>query len=112
MSPIDAVNSNGSNYACLIDSLPAAQDASDRCELLSVLSEWAKGRSHVEHLVQIDRGAQKEEAMFVFQVFVIIWCVINNYPARLLKKFTVYDFVNFVKKGNGQYVCDVTDGNK
>ena len=50
--------------------------------------------------------------MLVFQSLVIIWCVINNYPARLLKKFTVYGFVNFVKKGNCQNVCAVTDGNK
>ena len=112
MSPIDKVNSNGRNYASPLDSLPAAQDARDRCELLSVMSKWAEGRSHVVHPVQIGRVPQKEEAMLVFQSVVIIWCVINNYPARLLKKFTVYGFVNFVKKGNGQYVCAVTDGNK
>ena len=76
------------------------------------MSKCAEGRSHVEHLVQNDRVPQKEEAMLVFQSLVITWCVINNYPARLLKKFTVYDFVNFVKKGNSPYVCDVTDGNK
>ena len=107
MSPIDAVNSNGSNYASPLELQPAAQDASDCCELLSVMSKWAEGRSHVEHLVETDRVPQNEEAMLVFQSLVIIWCVINNYPARLLKKFTVYDFVNFVKTGNGQYVCAV-----
>ena len=77
-----------------------------------VMSKWAEGRSHVAHLVETDRDPQKEEAMLVFQSLVIIWCAINNYPARLLKKFTLYDFVNFVKKGNGHYVCAVTDGNK
>ena len=112
MSPIDAVNSNGSNYDSPLELQPAAQDANGRGELLSVMSKWAEGRSHVEHLVETDRVPQKEGAMLVFQSLVIIWCVINNYPARLLKKFTVYDFVNFVKKGNGQYVCAVTDGNK
>ena len=113
MSPIYAVNSNGSNYACPLELQPAAQDASDRGELLYVMSKWAERRSHVEHLLETDRVPQKEEAMLVFQSLVIIWCVINNYPARLLKKFTLlYEFVNFVKKGNGQYVCAVTDGNK
>ena len=76
------------------------------------MSKWAEGRSHVELIVENDRVPQKDEAMLVFQSLVIIWCVINNYPAQLLKKFTECDFVNFVKKGNGQYVCAVTDGNK
>ena len=112
LSPIDAVNSNGSNYASPLELQPAVQDVSDRGELLSVMSKWGEGCSHVEHLVETNRVLQKEEAALVFQSLVIIWCVINKYPARLHKKFTVYDFVKFVKKGNCQYVCVVTDGNK
>ena len=115
LSPIDVppvVNSNGSNYASPLEDLPAARGTSNRGEMLSFVSKWAEGRSHVEYLMKIDRIPQKEEAVLVFQSLVIIWCVINNYPGRLLKKFTVYDFVNFVKKANGQYVCAVTDGHK
>ena len=111
-APIDAVNSNGSNYAFPLTSLQAAQDASDRGELLSFMSNRAEGRSHVKNLVQIDRAPQKEETMLVFQSLVIIWCVINNCPTRLLKKFTMYNFVNIAKKGNGQYVRALTGGNK
>ena len=67
LSPIDAVNSNGSNYASPLELQPAAQDAGARGKLLSVMSKWAEGRSHVEHLVKTDRVPQKEEAMLVFQ---------------------------------------------
>ena len=42
------------------------------------MSNWAEGRSHVEHLVQIDRVPQKEEAMLVFQSLVIIYLVCHQ----------------------------------
>jgi len=78
------------------------------------MKKWVEGRSHIQHLVDCDKTPPKEDCLLVFQCLMIMWCYINNYPSRLLKRFTVYDFVNFSENGTGtgSFVCAIEDGTK
>ena len=78
------------------------------------MQKWADSRSYIEHLTKVDATPPKEDCLLVFQCLIIMWCYINSYPSRLLKRFTVYDFVNIVDKNNEdkEFVVSVLDGNK
>ena len=80
-----------------------------------VLEKWGESISHIEYLVKSNVTPTKEDCCLVFQFLVIMWCYINNYSSRLLKRFTVYDFVNIQKEVSRQketYNTSVNDGNK
>ena len=89
-----------------LSKFPPAMPPSD--ERSQAMKKWAEGRAHIQHLVD----SPKEDCMLVFQCLMIMWCYINSYPSRLLKRFTVYDFVNFNENGSGSYVVAVEDGTK
>ena len=78
-------------------------------EQSQAMKKWAEGRSHTQHLVDCDKTPPKKDCLLVFQGLMIMWCHINSY---LLKRFTVYDFVNFNENGSGSFVCAVEDGTK
>ena len=78
---------------------PPATPPSD--ERSQAMKKWAEGRAHIQHLVDCDKTPPKEDCLLVFQCLMIMWCYINSYPSRLLKRFTVYDFVNFNENGSG-----------
>ena len=89
---------------------PPAMPPSD--ERSQAMKKWAEGCAHIQHLVDCDKTPPKEDCLLVFQCLMIMWCYINSYPSRLLKRFTVYDFVNFNKNGSGSFVVAVEDGTK
>ena len=90
--------------------LPPAMRPSD--ERSQAMKKWAEGRAYIQHLVDCDKTPPKEDCLLVFQCLMIMWCYINSYPSRLLKRFTVYDFVNFNENGSGSFVVAVEDGTK
>ena len=88
---------------------PAVPPSDERCR---AMQKWAEGRSYIHHLVDCDKTPPREDCLLVYQFLMIMWSYINGYPSRLLKRFTVYDFVNFSESSSGSFVCAVEDGTK
>ena len=89
---------------------PPAMPPSD--ERAQAMKKWSEGRAHIQHLVDCDKTPPKEDSLLVFQCLMIMWCYINSYPSRLLKRFTVYDFVKCNENGSVSFVVAVEDGTK
>ena len=114
--PISQPSSYPINQALFSEAPPDTTQIEDR---LKAMKKWAESRSHIEHLVNSDvTTPTKEDCLLVFQCLVIMWCYINKYPPRLLKRFTVYDFVNIVKNSTAtsgevdEYIASISDGKK
>ena len=76
-------------------------------EQSQAMKKRAEGRAHIQHLVDCDKTPPKEDCLLVFQCLMIMWCYINSYPSRLLKRFTAYGFVNFNESGSVSFVVAV-----
>ena len=111
--PISQPSSYPINQALFSEAPPDTTQIEDR---LKAMKKWAESRSHIEHLVNSDvTTPTKEDCLLVFQCLVIMWCYINNYSQRLLKRFTVYDFVNIVKNSTAEgdeYIASISAGSK
>ena len=100
----------GSCQMPAVSEFPPAMPPSD--ERSQAMKKWAQGRAHFQHLVDCDKTPPKEDCLLVFQCLMIMWRYINSYPSRLLKRFTVYDFVNFNENDSGSFVVAFEDGTK
>ena len=78
----------------------------------AMMQKWSDSCSHIDFVTNFETTPHKEDCLLIFQCIVIMWCNINSYPSRLLKRFTVYDFVNMVDHGNSFKYVSVSDGNK
>ena len=82
--PISQPSSSPINQALFSE--PYATQIEDR---LKAMKKWEESRSHIKHLVDSDvTTPTKEDCLLVFQCLIIMWCYFNNYPPRLLKRFT------------------------
>ena len=68
-------------------------DTPDDKELRAMMQKWSGSRSHIIFVTIFDTTPHKEECLLIFQCLVVLWCNINSYPSRLLKRFFEYDFV-------------------
>ena len=78
----------------------------------AMMQKWLDSSSYIDFVTNVETTPRKEDCILIFQCLVMMSCYINSYPSRLLKWFTVYDFVNMVDNGNGFIYVSVSDGNK